>query len=42
MMYFWLIVRSVYLDMRENIVPVPGPMDQEAQIEKAGGKYIKM
>ena len=41
-MYFWLIVRSVYLDMRENIVPVPAPMDHEAQIEKAGGKYIKM
>jgi len=42
MMYFWLIVRSVYLDMRENIVSVPAPMDHEAQIEKAGGKYIKM
>lgn len=42
MMYFWLIVRSVYLDMRENIVPVLAPMDHEAQIEKAGGKYIKM
>jgi len=43
MMYFWLIVRSVYLDMRENIVPVlPTTMDHEAKIEKAGGKYIKM
>jgi len=28
--------------MRENIVPTPAPMDHEAQIEKAGGKYIKM
>jgi len=40
MMYFWLVVRSVYMDIRENYATAP--VDHEAQIEKAGGKYIKM
>lgn len=42
MMYFWLVVRSVYLDIRETKVTKPVGVDHEAQIEKAGGKYIKM
>ena len=42
-MYFWLVVRSVYLDIRENNVKAPIlPVDHDAQIEKAEGKYIKM
>jgi len=40
MMYFWLVVRSVYMDIREN--NATAPVDHEAQIEKAGGKYVKM
>jgi len=42
MMYFWLVVRSVYLDIRETKVTKPVEVDHEAQIEKAGGKYMKM
>jgi hypothetical protein len=42
MMYFWLVVRSVYLDIRETKVTKPVGVDHEAQIEKAGGKYMKM
>ena len=41
-MYFWLVVRSVYLDIRETKVTKPVEVDHEAQIEKAGGKYMKM
>jgi len=40
MMYFWLVVRSVYMDIREK--NATAPVDHEAQIEKAGGKYVKM
>jgi len=40
MMYFWLVVRSVYMDIRET--NATAPVDHEAQIEKAGGKYVKM
>jgi len=42
MMYFWLVVRSVYLDIRETKVTKPVGVDHEAQIQKAGGKYMKM
>merc|ERR1711956_39569 len=41
MMYFWLVVRSVYLDICETKTKNE-TVDHEAQIEKAGGKYMKM
>jgi len=42
MVYFWLVVRSVYLDIREKNATATMEIDHQAQIEKAGGKYIKM
>jgi len=42
MVYFWLVVRSVYLDIREKNATATLEIDHQAQIEKAGGKYIKM
>jgi len=40
-LYFWLVVRSAYMDIRETPV-LPIYVDDDTKIEKAGGKYIRM
>jgi len=42
MLYFWLVVRSAYMDLREAGPVLPVFVDDDTKIEKAGGKYIKM
>jgi len=42
MLYFWLVVRSAYLDLRETSRSSSTPVDLDEKIEKAGGNYIKM
>jgi hypothetical protein len=42
MLYFWLVVRSAYMDLREAGPVLPVFVDEDPKIEKAGGKYIKM
>lgn len=47
MIYFWLIVRSAYLDLKEARTPaLPVYVDhdkiEDEKIEKAGGKYLKI
>jgi len=42
MLYFWLVVRSAYLDLREISGNINTPVDLDEKIEKAGGNYIKM
>ena len=42
MLYFWLVVRSAYMDLREAGPVLPVFVDEDAKIEKAGGKYMKM
>ena len=47
MIYFWLIVRSAYLDLKEAKTPaLPVYVDhdkiEDEKIEKAGGKYLKI
>ena len=42
MLYFWLVVRSAYMDLREAGPVLPVFVDEDTKIEKAGGKYIKM
>lgn len=44
-LYFWLVVRSAYKDIRETpVLPiyVDDNVDDDTKIEKAGGKYIRM
>lgn len=44
-LYFWLVVRSAYKDLRETpTLPhyVGDPLYDDIKIEKAGGKYIRM
>ena len=41
MLYFWLVVRSAYMYIRETPV-LPIYVDDDTKIEKAGGKYIRM
>ena len=42
MLYFWLVVRSAYMDLRETGPVLQVFVDEDTKIEKAGGKYIKM
>ena len=35
--YLWLVVRSAYLEIRENIAP-----NLDDHVENAGRKYVKM